>query len=54
MVWDPSVLDDDEDPRPPELRAGPAWPGRVVPEISEINQRDFYRYWAELMDTETA
>jgi phenylpropionate dioxygenase-like ring-hydroxylating dioxygenase large terminal subunit len=45
---------DEEDPRPPELRAGPAWPGRILPEICETIQRDFYRYWAELMDAEVA
>jgi phenylpropionate dioxygenase-like ring-hydroxylating dioxygenase large terminal subunit len=38
-----------EDPRPPELREGKAWPGRVLPQFSEVAQRDFYRYWAELM-----
>jgi len=41
---------DADDPRPPELRGGPDWPGRVGPRVSEINQRDFYRHWASLMD----
>ena len=41
-----------EDPRPPESR-GAAWPGRIGPQVSEINQRDFYRYWNSLMEVET-
>ena len=41
---------DAEDPRPREQREGAAWPGRVIPSMSEVIQRDFYRYWAELMD----
>ena len=40
---------DDEDPRPPDARDQP-WPGKVGPQISEINQRDFYRYWNSLME----
>jgi phenylpropionate dioxygenase-like ring-hydroxylating dioxygenase large terminal subunit len=40
---------DHDDPRPPELREGPAWPGLLLPQFSEAIQRDFYRYWAELM-----
>ena len=40
---------DEDDPRPPELRDGPKWPGQILPQFSEVEQRDFYRYWAELM-----
>jgi phenylpropionate dioxygenase-like ring-hydroxylating dioxygenase large terminal subunit len=39
---------DDDDPRPPEWR-GKSWPGKVTPRVSELNQRDFYRYWEKLM-----
>lgn len=42
---------DEHDPRPPEWRGKPHWPGRLGPRISEINQRDFYRYWSSLMET---
>lgn len=41
---------DDDDPRPPEWRGNPDWPGKVGPRVSEINQRDFYRHWTSLMD----
>ena len=33
---------------------GPNWPGQVLAPLSEENQREFYRYWGELMaPTET-
>ena len=38
-----------EDPRPPEWRNDSKWPGLLLPQFSETEQRDFYRYWAELM-----
>ena len=41
---------EDDDPRPAEARQGEQWPGRILPRTSEAVQRDFYRYWAELMD----
>ena len=41
---------DAEDPRPAEWGDGAAWPGSLVPQMSEIIQRDFYRYWLQLMD----
>jgi phenylpropionate dioxygenase-like ring-hydroxylating dioxygenase large terminal subunit len=40
---------DDDDPRPDEWRDESRWPGKVVPQMSEIMQRDFYRYWREQM-----
>ena len=36
------------DIRPPEWQ-NPAWPGLVLPRFTEMIQRDFYRYWGELM-----
>lgn len=39
-----------DDPRPPAQREGEPWPGRLVPIYSEVAQRDFYRYWVELME----
>lgn len=41
---------DRDDPRPDELRSGAPWPGLILPQFSEVSQREFYRYWAELMD----
>ena len=41
---------DADDPRPSEWRRKPAWPGQVSPQVSELNQRDFYRYWGQLME----
>ena len=38
-----------DDPRPPEWRNDPKWPGLLLPQFSETEQRDFYRYWAEQM-----
>lgn len=42
-----------DDPLPPEWRVGPQWPGRILPKFSEAIQRDFYRYWSELMGAES-
>ncbi len=36
------------DVRPPEWQ-DPRWPGLVLPRFTEDIQRDFYRYWRELM-----
>jgi hypothetical protein len=44
-----AVGHEDDDPRPEEWRGGADWPGRVVPQMTEIIQRDFYRYWQEQM-----
>jgi phenylpropionate dioxygenase-like ring-hydroxylating dioxygenase large terminal subunit len=41
---------DHDDPRPPEWKGQADWPGLVGPQVSEINQRDFYRYWNSLME----
>jgi hypothetical protein len=41
---------DDHDPRPAEWQGKAEWPGKVVPQMTELIQRDFYRYWQELMD----
>jgi hypothetical protein len=41
-----------DDPRTPELRSGKAWPGQILPKVSEASQRDFYRYWLDLMGPE--
>ena len=43
---------DHDDPRPAEWSGKSTWPGLLGPRISEINQRDFYRYWNLLMETE--
>jgi phenylpropionate dioxygenase-like ring-hydroxylating dioxygenase large terminal subunit len=40
---------DDVDPLPEEWREGPRWPGKLVPQMTEIMQRDFYRYWMQQM-----
>ncbi|MFM9971572.1 MAG: aromatic ring-hydroxylating oxygenase subunit alpha [Burkholderiales bacterium] len=45
-----AVTREDEDVRPPEQQSSEPWPGQVLPQYSEASQRDFYRYWAELMD----
>jgi phenylpropionate dioxygenase-like ring-hydroxylating dioxygenase large terminal subunit len=41
---------DDDDPRPEEWAEFEKWPGHVIPQYSEITQREFYRYWCELMN----
>ncbi len=41
---------DGDDPRPPEWKGKADWPGRVVPQMTEMIQRDFYRYWGGLMN----
>ena len=41
---------DDDDPRPAEWIGNADWPGKVGPQVSEINQRDFYRHWNRMMD----
>jgi phenylpropionate dioxygenase-like ring-hydroxylating dioxygenase large terminal subunit len=41
---------DDHDPRPAEWKGKADWPGKVVPQMTELIQRDFYRYWQELME----
>ncbi len=33
----------------PRIEGGPNWPGTVIDGLSEENQREFYRYWGELM-----
>tara|TARA_R110000868_G_scaffold198069_1_gene444344 strand:- start:21078 stop:22433 length:1356 start_codon:yes stop_codon:yes gene_type:complete len=40
---------DDDDPRPTELRNDRQWPGHLIPQYSEVIQREFYRYWNTLM-----
>lgn len=47
-----AVGHEEDDPRPPEWADTPHWPGHLGPRISEINQRDFYRYWASLMESD--
>ncbi|AMN41257.1 aromatic ring-hydroxylating oxygenase subunit alpha [Rhodoplanes sp. Z2-YC6860] len=42
---------DREDPRPTKWIGEVDWPGQVTPQISEVNQRDFYRHWKRLMET---
>jgi phenylpropionate dioxygenase-like ring-hydroxylating dioxygenase large terminal subunit len=49
--YEMAVGHDKDDPRPPASNGAPRWPGLIGPRISEINQRDFYRYWNELMVT---
>ena len=44
-----TVAHDAEDARPPEIDGADQWPGHIVPPYSETIQRDFYRYWGELM-----
>lgn len=41
---------DADDPRPPEWKGKADWPGQIVPQMTEVIQRDFYRYWQQLMD----
>jgi phenylpropionate dioxygenase-like ring-hydroxylating dioxygenase large terminal subunit len=42
-----------KDPRPPELANEPQeWPGLLAPIYQETIQRDFYRYWSDLMSRE--
>jgi phenylpropionate dioxygenase-like ring-hydroxylating dioxygenase large terminal subunit len=43
---------DDDDPRPGEWTGNTAWPGKLVPQMSEVMQRDFYRHWGEIMNAE--
>jgi phenylpropionate dioxygenase-like ring-hydroxylating dioxygenase large terminal subunit len=40
---------DSDDHWPAEVRDSKRWPGLVLPQFSEVIQRDFYRYWSELM-----
>jgi phenylpropionate dioxygenase-like ring-hydroxylating dioxygenase large terminal subunit len=48
--YDMAIGHDDDDPRPPEWKGQGEWPGKLGPQISEINQRDFYRHWLTLME----
>lgn len=41
---------DDDDPRPAEWADHEKWPGHTLPRFSEVIQREFYRYWSELMN----
>jgi phenylpropionate dioxygenase-like ring-hydroxylating dioxygenase large terminal subunit len=41
--------EDSKDVRPPEVEGAEQWPGAIVSTFTEANQRDFYRYWNELM-----
>jgi len=40
---------DDDDPRPPEYLGKSEWPGKVLPQMTEVIQRDFYRYWEQMV-----
>jgi phenylpropionate dioxygenase-like ring-hydroxylating dioxygenase large terminal subunit len=41
---------DEIDPRPPEFAGEPQqWPGLLTPPYQETIQRDFYRYWSDLI-----
>jgi hypothetical protein len=35
--------------RPRDLDGAEQWPGHIVSNYSEVMQRDFYRYWRDLM-----
>jgi hypothetical protein len=48
--YDMVIGDDERDLTPEEFSGKTAWPGKILPQFSEVIQRDFYRYWAELMD----
>jgi phenylpropionate dioxygenase-like ring-hydroxylating dioxygenase large terminal subunit len=48
--YEMAVGHDDEDPRPATWIGNADWPGKVGPQVSEINQRDFYRHWNSMME----
>ena len=50
--YDMVLGDDAAVTTPEEFGDTRAWPGKILPQYSEVIQRDFYRYWAELMDRE--
>jgi phenylpropionate dioxygenase-like ring-hydroxylating dioxygenase large terminal subunit len=52
LLYNMALKDDERETSPPEFASGPRWPGKILPQFSEVIQRDFYRYWAELMDRE--
>ena len=39
-----------DDPRPKQWQGNTDWPGQLVPQMTEVIQRDFYRYWQSQMD----
>ncbi len=43
------LAEEARDIRPTEVEGAEEWPGTIVPTFSETNQRNFYRYWSELM-----
>lgn len=47
-----AIAHDEEDARPRDLDGAEQWPGHIVRNYSEVMQRDFYRYWRELMQRE--
>ena len=40
---------DDDEPRPSEYLGKSEWPGKVLPQMTEVIQRDFYRYWQQMV-----
>lgn len=44
-----AIAHDEEDVRPRDLAGAEQWPGHIVANYSEVMQRDFYRYWRDLM-----
>jgi phenylpropionate dioxygenase-like ring-hydroxylating dioxygenase large terminal subunit len=48
--YEMAVGHENDDPRPKEWHGQEKWPGRLGPQISEVNQRDFYRCWSQMMD----
>jgi phenylpropionate dioxygenase-like ring-hydroxylating dioxygenase large terminal subunit len=49
--YEMAVGHEDVDPRPAEWIGNAEWPGKVAPQVSEINQRDFYRHWNCMMES---
>lgn len=47
--YEMAIGHDDDNPLPKEWNHKLDWPGKIGPRVSEINQRDFYRYWNSLM-----
>ncbi len=41
---------EEDSPMPADWAGQADWPGRIVPRVSEIVQRDFYRHWNDMME----
>ncbi|HEX4409418.1 MAG TPA: SRPBCC family protein [Xanthobacteraceae bacterium] len=55
MHYAMAMAQEGEDPRPAALAGEPQrWPGLLTQTFQETAQRDFYRYWSELMNTNPA